>query len=62
MDRKKRREQTHRAYMQIEDTTERVIGARGQCTTRESVIPEGRYRERARGWGRELEKNKTIKE
>lgn len=53
MDRKKRREQTHIAYMQTvntKTTTERVIGARGQCTTMESVIPVGRYRERARGW------------
>lgn len=38
MDRKKRRGQTHTAYMQIvntKTTTERVIGARGQRTTME---------------------------
>lgn len=51
MDRKKRREQTHTAYMQILDTkttTEQVIGVRGQRTTMESVIPVGWYRERER--------------
>lgn len=64
MDRKKRREQTHIAYMQTvntKTTTEWVIGARGQCTTMESVIPVGRYRERARGWGERARKAQNYR-
>lgn len=47
---KKRREQTHTAYMQIVNTkTERVLGARGHRTTMESVILGGREGEREGG-------------